>query len=75
MERGLEAGMERGIAEGREFGERRRSIAVLTRLLAKRDGSVAPEVVARMDAATATELDAWVQRVIDGEDVPELSCA
>ena len=54
--------------EGRVEGER----AVLTRLLQRRFGALAPSLADRLDRASASDLEAWSEKVLDArtpEDV------
>ena len=58
--------IERHKAEGRVDGER----AVLERLLRRRFGPLSPEVAARMEEASAADLETWTEKVLDA-DTPE----
>ena len=61
-------GRDEGMREGRVEGER----AVLTRLLTRRFGALAPAVADRLDCASASDLEAWSENLLDArtpEDV------
>ncbi|MCY3819360.1 MAG: DUF4351 domain-containing protein [Gammaproteobacteria bacterium] len=63
---GLAEGIAEGIERGRVDGER----TVLERQLLRRFGSISPEVAARVGEASAVDLEAWAERVLDA-DTPE----
>jgi hypothetical protein len=62
---GIDEGRKAGIDEGREAGLRE-ALAVL---LVKRFGALDAVVVARLDAADATALRCWAQRVLDATSI------
>jgi flagellar biosynthesis/type III secretory pathway protein FliH len=65
LAQGMEKGMEKGIAQGVETGRVRTLRSVLTRLLAKRFGPLAPDLEASIAAADAETLERWHDRAID----------
>ena len=58
---GRHEGLERGVRQGRVQGER----AVLERLLRRRFGLLPPAVAARLSRASAGEIEAWADNVLD----------
>jgi predicted transposase YdaD len=54
-------GLERGIQKGRQEGKS----AVLAKLLEKRFGPLPPAVAARIVNATPTQLEAWLETILD----------
>jgi predicted transposase/invertase (TIGR01784 family) len=67
-QQGLERGLERGRAEGRVEGLR----AVLSKQLQKRFGPLSSTVSERLASATTTELEQWVERVLDASTVEDV---
>jgi predicted transposase/invertase (TIGR01784 family) len=68
----LEQGIEHGVAKGREEGrddERRRNLG---RILTKRFGAVPSEAQARVDAASAEDLERWADRALDASSLDEV---
>jgi len=65
---GREEGLEQGLAKGRREALRE----VLARQLTKRFGPLASEVQARLQAADAGQLEAWVEAVLDADSVEEV---
>ena len=68
MQRGIEQGIERGMNRGRVEGER----ALLRRLLRRRFGALSPETVERVDQASARDLEAWADNVLDAGALDEV---
>ena len=67
-EEGMDRGRRRGLREGRIAGER----AVLERQLQRRFGLLTPKVVEKLEQASAGDLEAWADNVLDAgtlEDV------
>ena len=60
MEQGIEQGIEKGIEKDIEKGER----AVLRKQLRLKFGPLPDSVLAKLDAATAPELERWAERVL-----------
>jgi len=74
-EEGLEQGREQGLEQGREQGRREgraQTRRMLGRILTKRFGAVPAEVQARVDAASAEELERWADRAIDASSLDEV---
>ena len=68
LREGRVEGRDEGIRQGRVEGER----AVLTRLLTRRFGALAPAVADRLGRASASDLEAWSENLLDArtpEDV------
>ena len=61
MQQGMQQGIERGTQEGRIQGER----ALLERQLRRRFGLLSPELAARLGQASAADLEAWAEKVLD----------
>ena len=68
MQRGIEQGIERGMNRGRVERER----ALLRRLLRRRFGALSPETVERVDQASARDLEAWADNVLDAGALDEV---
>ena len=65
---GIERGIEKGIEQGIEKGE----ALVLQRLLTKRFGTLPSELVATICAASAAQIDVWVDRVLDAGSLDQV---
>ena len=72
IERGIEKGIERGIEQGIEKGIEKGEALVLQRLLTKRFGTLPSELVATISAASAAQIDVWVDRVLDAASLEEV---
>ncbi len=57
----MQAGMQKGLEQGIEKGE----ALVLQKLLIKRFGPLPADLSAQIGAATAAQIDVWVDRVLD----------
>ena len=68
IERARDEGIRQGIRQGRVEGER----AVLERLLRRRFGLLAPEVAERLSQASARDLEAWAESVLDAETLDDI---
>ena len=68
MEQGMEQGMARGMAQGRVDGQR----AVLERLLRRPFGRLPPATAERLAGASAADLEAWAENVLDAETVGDV---
>ena len=68
IEQGIEQGIERGIERGIEKGE----ALVLQKLLTKRFGTLPRELVIAISAASAAQIDVWVDRVLDAASLEEV---
>jgi predicted transposase/invertase (TIGR01784 family) len=62
----------KGLEEGRQQGLQQGEAAVLRKLLIRRFGPLPPEVQARIDAASAGQIDVWVDRVLDADSLEEV---
>ena len=60
-QQGLEQGLELGSLKGRLKGE----AIVLERLLTKRFGPLSDDIRARLENATAEQLELWTDRILD----------
>ena len=65
---GIQQGMQQGMQQGRVEGER----AVLERQLRQRFGLLAPEVAKRLSQASARDLEAWAESVLDAETLNDV---
>lgn len=65
---GRAEGLEQGMRQGRVAGER----AMLERLLLRRFGSLSPEVEDRVAKASAADLEAWADKVLDAETLDDV---
>ena len=71
MQQGMQQGqqgMQQGMQQGRVEGER----AVLERQLRQRFGLLAPEVAKRLSQASARDLEAWAESVLDAETLNDV---
>ena len=69
--RGFEKGEARGLAKGRAEGEAKS----LIRLLERRFGPLPAAVRSRIDGADLTQLDAWIDRVLDAKSLDAMFAA
>ena len=65
---GMQQGMQQGMRQGRVEGER----AVLERQLRRRFGFLSPEVVERLDQASAADLETWAENVLDAQTLDDV---
>ena len=65
---GIERGIEKGIEQGIEKGE----ALVLQKLLTKRFGTLPRALVIAISAASATQIDVWVDRVLDAASLEDV---
>ena len=88
MEKGLAKGRQEGLAkgrqegrqegrlegqlEGREEGERAALASTLTRLIRLRFRDIPAETVARIEAASKSELNGWIERILTAETLDDL---
>ena len=66
-EEGIELGLEQGMRQGRIAGER----AMLARQLRRRFGPLSADVAERLTNASAAELEAWADRVLDAKTIED----
>src|SRR5699024_3551810 len=69
---GAAQGRAEGRAEGRAQGRAEGAAQVLTRLLAARFGPLAAEQDARIQAASAEEIDTWIDRFTSAETIEDI---
>ena len=62
---GVEEGIKRGREEGRQEGREEGRKATLSRLLTRRFGPVPDWAAQRIQQATPTQLDAWLETILD----------
>ena len=65
---GIEQGRVEGIREGRVDGER----TVLERLLRRRFGSLSPAAADRLQEASAADLEAWAENLLDARTLDDV---
>lgn len=71
-ERLLAKGRSEGRVEGRVEGWREGQVMVLRRLLERRFGGLPPEVLTRLEAASAADLERWIDQVLDATSLADL---
>jgi flagellar biosynthesis/type III secretory pathway protein FliH len=62
---GVEEGIKRGLQVGRQEGLQEGRKAMLARQLTRRFGPLPPWVDTRLQQATPTQLDAWLDSILD----------
>lgn len=72
LAKGRSEGRLQGRVEGRVEGWREGQIMVLRRLCERRFGELPPAVQARLEAASAADLERWIDRVLDAASLAEL---
>ena len=68
IQQGIEQGMQRGVEQGERLGE----VNVLSRLLAKRFGSLNAEIEARLKSATLEQLEQWTENILDAATLEDV---
>ena len=68
MRQGIERGVSRGVRQGHIEGER----AVLERLLRRRFGDLRPDIDERLRRASAADIEAWADNVLDAETLDDV---
>ena len=71
-QRGLEKGRLEGRLEGEQKGRQEGEQLVLQKLLTKRFGPLPEDVLGQIRSASSTQLDAWVDRVLDAASLEEV---
>ncbi len=69
---GIEQGIEKGIEQGMALGERSAEARTLRRLLVKRFGELPAEIDSRISQASETELDRWLDRILDADGLEDI---
>ena len=72
IERGVQQGIERGVQQGMNRGRVEGERALLRRQLRRRFGPLSPETVARVDQASARDLECWAENVLDAGTLDEV---
>ena len=70
--KGIEKGLEQGLKEGMEKGVIRGEALVLQKLLAKRFGVLPDTLLLQISTATRQQLDTWVDRVLEAENLEDV---
>ena len=68
IQRARDEGIQQGVQQGRIAGQR----AILERLLLRRFGALPPAVLERLDTASADDLDAWAEGVLDAPTLEDV---
>ena len=72
MEEGMEKGMQQGILQGVQQGVQQGQAKVLSRQLASRFGALPDWAQHKLDNATASDLDAWVDAVLSAKSMEDV---
>ncbi|WP_149028978.1 DUF4351 domain-containing protein, partial [Serpentinimonas barnesii] len=64
--------MAEGRLEGKLEGKLEGEAALLERLIARRFGPITPSTRLRLDSATAVQLEAWADRILDARTLAEV---
>ena len=68
IQQGVQQGIRQGVRQGRIAGRR----AILERQLLRRFGTLPPAVLERLDTASADDLDAWAEGVLDAPTLEDV---
>ena len=68
IQQGVQQGIRQGVRQGRIAGQR----AILERLLLRRFGPLPPAMLERLDTASADDLDAWAEGVLDAPTLEDV---
>ena len=68
IRQGVQQGIQQGVRQGRIAGRR----AILERQLLRRFGTLPPAVLERLDTASADDLDAWAEGVLDAPTLEDV---
>ena len=68
IQQGVQQGIRQGVRQGRIAGRR----AILERQLLRRFGALPPAVLERLDTASAADLDAWAEGVLDAPTLEDV---
>ena len=69
---GMQQGMQKGIQQGVQQGVQQGEALSLHRLLTKRFGSLSPEIAARINTATPTEIEKWLDQIFDAGSLGDI---
>ena len=76
MQQGMEQGMEQGMRQGKRQGMRQGRVdgerVVMERLLRRRFGSLSPEIEERVAEASAADLEAWADTLLDADTLEDV---
>ena len=72
MAKGRLEGMQLGKLEGKLEGMLKGEAALLERQIARRFGPITPSTRLRLDSATAAQLEAWADRILDARTLAEV---
>ena len=68
MQKGMQQGMQQGIQQGMQQGE----ALALQKLITRRFGTIAPDVLIKITAASKEQLDVWLDQVLDADSLNDL---
>jgi len=69
---GIEKGIQKGIQKGRQEGRQTGEALSLQRLLTKRFGPLQPSMIATIDGATLSDIEAWFDKAIDAPSLSDV---
>jgi flagellar biosynthesis/type III secretory pathway protein FliH len=72
LEQGIHQGMQQGMQQDMQQGVRRGESMLLARQLRRRFGLLGPEIHARLEGATAEQLEAWGENILDAATLEEV---
>ncbi|WP_029461534.1 DUF4351 domain-containing protein, partial [Serpentinimonas barnesii] len=72
LETNIKRLIKRAAAEAMAEGKLEGEAALLERQLARRFGPITPSTRARLDSATAMQLEAWADRILDARTLAEV---
>ena len=72
IKQGIEEGIGQGIAQGIEKGRVEGELAVLTRLLTRRFGTLDAATTQRLQQATTADLERWADNILDAHSLEEV---
>jgi len=71
-QQGLHQGMQQGLHQGIQQGMQQGELTVLSRLLVRRFGPLAPEIEQRLRQAGIEELERWAENVLDAKTLDDV---
>ena len=69
---GIQLGRDEGIQLGRDEGVLIGEIKLIKKMLSNRFGTPSPEVLQKLENATAEELDAWSDRILEAKSIEDV---
>ena len=71
-DKGRKEGEVLGLQKGEILGQQRGEALALQRLLSKRFGAISTELVDRIASASVTQIETWLDRVIDARELTDV---